>query len=54
MNERLQELGEAGLVERQIDPGPPLSTRYRLTADGERLRPALQHLLDAALAISEP
>jgi DNA-binding HxlR family transcriptional regulator len=54
MNERLQELGEAGLVERQIDPGPPLSTRYRLTADGERLRPALQHLLEAALAISEP
>ena len=54
MSERLQELGEAGLVERRVEPGPPLGTRYRLTPDGERLRPALQHLLEAALAISEP
>ena len=36
------------------EPGPPLATKYRLTADGERLRPALQHLLDAALTLSRP
>jgi len=54
MSERLQELCEAGLVERLVEPGPPLATKYRLTATGERLRPALQHLLEAALAIPEP
>jgi DNA-binding HxlR family transcriptional regulator len=54
MSERLQELCEGGLVQRKIEPGPPLGTSYRLTAAGERLRPALQHLLDAALAISQP
>jgi DNA-binding HxlR family transcriptional regulator len=54
MSERLQELCEAGLVQRLVQPGPPLATRYRLTAAGERLRPALQHLLDAALTLSEP
>jgi DNA-binding HxlR family transcriptional regulator len=48
MSERLQELCEAGLVERQVDPGPPLGTRYHLTPHGERLRPALESLLDAA------
>lgn len=54
MSERLQELSEAGLVERLIEPGPPLATTYRLTPAGERLRPALQHLLEAALVLSEP
>jgi DNA-binding HxlR family transcriptional regulator len=53
MSERLQELCEAGLVERLIEPGPPLATTYRLTPAGERLRPALQHLLDAANALTE-
>jgi DNA-binding HxlR family transcriptional regulator len=53
MSERLQELCEAGLVERLVDPGPPLSTRYRLTTAGERLRPALEHLMEAALALPE-
>ena len=54
MSERLQELCEAGLVERLIEPGPPLATTYRLTPAGERLRPALQHLLEAAQALTEP
>lgn len=54
MSERLQELCEAGLVERLVEPGPPLATKYRLTPAGERLRPAVQHLLEAALAIPEP
>lgn len=45
MSERLHELTEAGLVARQIDPGPPLGTTYTLTAAGEGLRPAIEALL---------
>ncbi len=32
--ERLSGLAEAGLVERQVEPGPPLRTSYRLTKAG--------------------
>ena len=53
MSERLAELCEAGLVERQVDPGPPLGTRYRLTPLGERLRPAVESLLEAAAALPD-
>jgi DNA-binding HxlR family transcriptional regulator len=53
MSERLQELCEAGLVERQVDPGPPLGTRYHLTPKGECLRPAVQSLLEAAAALPD-
>jgi len=52
MSERLQELCEAGLVERQVDAGPPLGTRYLLTASGERLRPAVESLLEVAAVLS--
>ncbi len=48
LSERLTELGEAGLVERQVDHGPPVSVRYQLTATGEALRPAIQELQDWA------
>ncbi len=44
LSERLAELGEAGLVERRVDEGPPVSVRYELTATGEALRPALNEL----------
>ena len=37
MVERLRELGEAGLVARHVDPGPPVTTTYSLTPDGEAL-----------------
>ena len=53
LSERLQELTEARLVERQVDPGPPLGTIYRLTEAGERLRPAIGHLVRAALALPD-
>jgi DNA-binding HxlR family transcriptional regulator len=53
MSERLQELCEAGVVERRIEPGPPLGTTYGLTAAGEQLRPAVQHLIQASLTLSE-
>lgn len=37
MTERLRELERDGLVRRTIDPGPPITSTYSLTADGERL-----------------
>ncbi len=44
LTERLRELEEAGLVAREVDVGPPITSTYRLTAEGETLRPALQEL----------
>jgi DNA-binding HxlR family transcriptional regulator len=53
MSERLQELCEARLVEREVDPGPPIGTRYSLTPLGERLRPAVESLMEAALIVAD-
>ena len=53
LSERLQELCEARLVQRRVDPGPPLGTIYQLTEKGERLRPAVAHLMQAALALPD-
>lgn len=44
LSARLAELGEAGLVEREILEGPPIGALYRLTKRGEALRPALEEL----------
>ena len=44
MTERLRELAEAGLVERSLDPGPPITATYSLTPLGEGLRPGLEAL----------
>lgn len=44
MTERLRELQDARLVERIVEPGPPITSTYRLTAEGEQLRPALEEL----------
>jgi DNA-binding HxlR family transcriptional regulator len=44
MADRLRELQDAGLVDRQVDPGPPITSIYTLTADGEALRPILEGL----------
>lgn len=41
---RLNELIDAGLVERRVLSGPPVGVEYRLTAGGEALRPALDEL----------
>jgi DNA-binding HxlR family transcriptional regulator len=41
---RLNELVAAGLVAREVIEGPPVGVRYRLTARGEALRPALAEL----------
>ncbi|MBV8979716.1 MAG: helix-turn-helix transcriptional regulator [Acidimicrobiia bacterium] len=44
LSARLRELGDSGLVERHVEPGPPVSTLYSLTKEGERLRPALARI----------
>ncbi len=44
MTERLRELEDARIVERVVDAGPPITSTYRLTPEGEQLRPALEEL----------
>jgi DNA-binding HxlR family transcriptional regulator len=44
LSERLAELGQAGLLARDVEPGPPVSVRYHLTDSGTALLPALQAL----------
>ena len=44
LSERLVELAHAGLVQRTVDAGPPISVDYRLTAAGQALLPALSEL----------
>lgn len=48
LTERLRELEEAGLVERQVDPGPPITATYSLTLLGRGLEPALDALREWA------
>jgi DNA-binding HxlR family transcriptional regulator len=44
LSERLTELAAAGLVDREVEEGPPVNVQYRLTDRGEALRPALAEL----------
>jgi DNA-binding HxlR family transcriptional regulator len=44
LSERLQELTRAGLFERTVDAGPPVSVTYQLTASGRALAPAFEAL----------
>ena len=44
LSERLTELQEIGLVERLVEPGPPVGVVYRLTARGMALQPAMDAL----------
>src|SRR3569833_3993102 len=41
LTERLTELQEAGLVEREVGTGPPVSVTYRLTERGAGKGPAM-------------
>src|SRR5437660_9507386 len=41
LTERLRELETEGLVERLVDPGPPVRVSYRLTSRGRALEPVL-------------
>lgn len=44
LSERLSELASAGIVERSVEAGPPVSVSYRLTESGLALLPALDEL----------
>jgi len=44
LSERLTELQNVGLVEREVDPGPPITATYRLTERGRALGPAMDVL----------
>lgn len=46
LSDRLAQLGEAGVVERDRRPGWPPRVRYALTPRGHRLGPVLQALWD--------
>ncbi|MEU2131330.1 helix-turn-helix domain-containing protein [Streptomyces sp. NPDC018352] len=46
LSDRLAQLGEAGVVERDRHPGWPPRVRYALTPRGHRLGPVLQALWD--------
>ena len=48
LSDRLTELALAGLVQRTVDDGPPVSVTYQLTDAGEALRPVLEQLADWA------
>jgi DNA-binding HxlR family transcriptional regulator len=52
--ERLAELTAAGLLIRDVDPGPPVGVRYRLAPRGEALVPVLRGLMDWARGNLEP
>lgn len=50
LSDRLAELGQAGLVARTVDAGPPITVSYALTASGEGLLPILSQLGEWASA----
>jgi len=41
LTERLKELGQEGLVERRVLPGPPVHVEYELTLQGHELEPVI-------------
>jgi len=41
LSQRMKELEGRGLVERTVEPGPPVRVRYALTAMGRELEPTL-------------
>ena len=48
LSERLRELSEAGLVERHVDTGSPITVTYSLTDRGLSLAPAMQAMREWA------
>jgi DNA-binding HxlR family transcriptional regulator len=44
LSERVKELESRGVVQRTVDPGPPISVSYDVTAMGRELQPALRQL----------
>jgi DNA-binding HxlR family transcriptional regulator len=54
LSERLSELTAAGLVTREVDPGPPVGVRYQLAPRGVALIPVLNDLMAWARGNLEP
>jgi DNA-binding HxlR family transcriptional regulator len=54
LTERLRELESEGLVERLVDPGPPVRVSYRLTSRGVALKPVVASITDWAESWLEP
>ncbi|MGO2110055.1 MAG: winged helix-turn-helix transcriptional regulator [Pseudoclavibacter sp.] len=50
LSDRLAGLAEAGLVDRTVDAGPPVTVSYALTKSGEGLLPILSQLGEWATA----
>ena len=48
LSERLDQLEQAGIVERELVPGRPPHSEYRLTGKGRRLASAVSELLQPA------
>ena len=44
LSDRLSDLTAGGLIERAVDPGPPLAVSYTLTPRGQALIPALEQI----------
>jgi DNA-binding HxlR family transcriptional regulator len=44
LSQRMRELEAAGIVVRDVDPGPPVRVRYDLTSKGEDLRDVVRAL----------
>jgi len=44
LSERMKELEARGVVQRRVDPGPPVKVEYALTPMGRSLEPALSAL----------
>ena len=44
LSERMKELEARGIVERKVDPGPPIRVEYGLSKMGRELEPALSEL----------
>ncbi len=44
LSQRLRELEEEGLVQREVEAGTPVRVTYSLTAIGEQLGPSIQEL----------
>ena len=44
LSQRLRELEDEGLVEREVEPGTPVRVTYSLTKKGGDLRPAIDEL----------
>ena len=44
LSQRLRELENEGLVEREVEPGTPVKVTYSLTPKGAELRPAIYEL----------